>query len=110
MFIVVFGTFITAGFANFGADAADRCCPATTQAHEFGCSFANSRTFHIELNTCRHHLNILFLCAGRSTVVTNGCAPQAGFYTILVSVIILLHKLVLVQFHKTRAVMTYSGK
>jgi hypothetical protein len=74
-------------FAGLRAEAAEFFGAATAQAHQLRRCITDSGTLHVELHAAGHHVYVLFLQAGGSTVVANGCTAQAGFYTALVFVV-----------------------
>ena len=63
-------------------------CFRAVQTHQLGSSEANSRTFHVKLNTFGHHARMFFQGTGMCTMIANSCATQAGINTGFVSVII----------------------
>ena len=67
-----------AGVAHVGALQAQRCCEAAAAGHE-GCGgAADLGAIHIQGDTVRHHLYIVFLQAGGAAVVAGGRASVAG--------------------------------
>jgi hypothetical protein len=87
MLCFVFGTFITTSFAYIGTNATDFFCAAAAQAHELCSGITDSGTFHIKLNTARHHFYIFLLGARGSAMVANGRTSKAGIDTGFVGVI-----------------------
>jgi hypothetical protein len=83
----VFATFITTSLAQIGTNAADILSPAAAQAHKLCSGITQRRTFHIELNAARHHLDILLLRAGRSAMVADGSTSKTRIDTGFVGVI-----------------------
>jgi uncharacterized membrane protein (DUF4010 family) len=74
--MAVLFTLLTAGKTDIGAYAANIFGIFSVYAHYLGGGIANSSTFHIELDTAYHHLNIFFLEAGRGAMVAKGSATQ----------------------------------
>ena len=52
-----------------------------------GCGIAKGGAFHVQLYARTHGCYIRFLQAAAGTVVTEGCAAQAGIYTLLILVV-----------------------
>lgn len=80
-------TFSGASTTNVSAQAAELFCPVTAETHELRGGVANGSTFHIKLDTARHHLYVFFFKAGRSAMVANGCAAKAGINARLILVV-----------------------
>jgi len=81
--VFVFFTFSGACIADIGADAANLLGFAAAQAHELGGTVADGGAFHIKLDTLGHHLYVLFLEAGRGTMVADSGTTQASVYALL---------------------------
>lgn len=99
MFVIVLSAFFCALLADIGTHPAEFFRPIASQAHQLGSCIANGGTLHIQLDTACHHLYIFFLQAGRSTVITQSGATQAGIDTLLI--IVVIHKYVFINYRKT---------
>jgi hypothetical protein len=87
MFRLMFSAFVPAFFTDICAKAAQFFSLAATHAHQLSRSIANGRALHVQLNAAYHHFDIIFLCAGRCTMIANSSAAQAGFNARLISMI-----------------------
>jgi hypothetical protein len=67
MLFALFGTCIT----DISAELADRISVLASVGHQFNSRFTNSYTFQVEANAICHFVNILFLQAGRRTMITH---------------------------------------
>ena len=88
MLILMFWAFFSTCFADFSTNATDLHRLPASKTHQLSCSIADRWTFHIELDTSRHHVDIRLPGAGRSAMVTYWRATQTGVYAGLVVVII----------------------
>jgi hypothetical protein len=75
------GAFVAALLADFRANSANIIGIFTALGHERRGQAANLGTLHVQTNTLNHHLYIIFLQAGRCTVVTVSSTGIAGFDT-----------------------------
>ncbi|HUC82477.1 MAG TPA: hypothetical protein VMR70_16340 [Flavisolibacter sp.] len=57
-------TFITAGLANISAQLAKLLRGLSVHAHDLCGRITDGGTFHIQLNTAGHHLDIILLKTG----------------------------------------------
>ncbi|WP_422822690.1 hypothetical protein [Vreelandella maris] len=81
---IVFGTLITARFANISAYSADVLGVFTPLGHEGSCQAANLRALAIQTDTLSHHFHIIFLQAGSSARITINGADITRFNTRLI--------------------------
>jgi hypothetical protein len=102
MFMLVFATFFTTGSANLCAYAANVHGPVTAHAHKLCRCVTDGSTFHVQLDTACHHLYMLFLQAGGSTMVTNGRTSKTCINTALILVITCHIKFVLSDEYKAQ--------
>jgi hypothetical protein len=86
--LIMFGTFVTTGLADIGADCAQLFGRLTIHTHYLCRCITDCGTFHIQLDAAGHHFYISFLQAGRCAVVANGCAAQAGIDTALIHLVV----------------------
>jgi hypothetical protein len=86
--VIVLRAFCGALLAQIGADAAELFGPLAAEAHQLCCVVAGGRALHAQLDAPRHLFHVLFLQTGRSTVIAEGCAAQAGVDTFLIVVVI----------------------
>jgi hypothetical protein len=91
MFGLMLTAFGSAGFTDVGANAAEFFCFFTSYAHELGCGVANGSTFHVKLNASCHHFDVLFLCTGTGTMVTDSGTAKAGVNALFVLMITVHH-------------------
>jgi hypothetical protein len=75
--------FFRTGITDICANTADVFCLVAAKAHQLRSSIANGRTFHVKLNAFFHHINILLLKAGGSTVIANSGAFEARINALL---------------------------
>ncbi|MDO9377151.1 MAG: hypothetical protein Q7T76_22180, partial [Ferruginibacter sp.] len=93
MIHIVFCALIAASRTDFSANTAKFFRGFTADAHHLAGRITDGCAFHIKLNTCHHHFCILFLQAGRCTLVADKGTPQAR---INASLVLLIH------FHKKK--------
>lgn len=91
MLHVVPCTFIATGLAKVCTEAADLLGCLSTHAHYLSGCITDSRTFHVQLNTPCHHLHVILMQAGRSTMVANSGTTQTSFNITLILMIISWH-------------------
>jgi hypothetical protein len=60
---LVLAAFVTTCLTNVGAYLANRISKVAVPRHQGRRHAANLRTVHVERNTARHHLDVLFLQA-----------------------------------------------
>jgi hypothetical protein len=76
--LCMFLTFFRAFIADISAEPAKFFRPAASQAHQLSRRITNRSTFHIQLYTTGHHLYVLLLQTGGSTIITGSRTIQAG--------------------------------
>jgi hypothetical protein len=64
MLIIMFAAFISARLTGIRANNAYFRRLAASQAHQLRSGITNGSTLHIQLDTARHHFNIVFLRTG----------------------------------------------
>jgi hypothetical protein len=87
MVVVVLFAFVDAALAEVGTEAAQVFCVGASEAHQLCCGITGNSTFHVILNTFGHAPRVFFFQAGRSALVADRCAAQAGFDAFLIVVV-----------------------
>jgi hypothetical protein len=95
MVILMLTAFGRTSPAYFYTYLANGFGPVTAHAHQLGGSSTDNCTFHIQFNTCNHHLHVFFLQAGSRTMVAGSCAGQACIDTLFKIRITIRHILLL---------------
>jgi len=92
MLVIVFTAFGSTGFTGISTYATELTGSLTAQAHQLGGCVTDRGAFHVQLYTTRHHVCVLFLQAGRGTVITSSCTTKASLNAGLI-LVITRHKL-----------------
>ncbi len=90
--VLVLAAFGGASLTCVSAKPAQLFCTVASQAHQLRRGIAKSCAFHIQLNAFGHHVQVLFLQAGAGAILAGGGATQTGIDTVLVLLIVALHK------------------
>jgi hypothetical protein len=78
---LMLGALVTACLAHFGTKLAKRPSEITFPSHEGGSQTADLGTIHVERNATRHHLDVVFVQAGRRAHVACLGTGVASFDT-----------------------------
>ena len=81
MLHLVLGALVTARLADLGAKLAERSGEFAAPGHEGGSQATDLCAVHVECDAARHHLDVVFLQAGRRTHVAGVGAGVAGIDT-----------------------------
>jgi hypothetical protein len=89
---LMLGALVTARLAHLGTELAKRSSEITAPSHEGGSQTTNLGAVHVERDTARHHLDVVFMQAGRRAHIACVGTGVASFDTRL---ILLLHDVLL---------------
>lgn len=84
MFMLMFGTFVSAGFADLGTQGADRFGKFAAPRHKGRGGSANLGTIDIQRDTTSHGFRIGFLQASDGAVIAGGGTVATGSNTTLI--------------------------